>query len=536
MMDNRESKFSRCLSLFSDNNEISPRVVPLSAVAVNGAVVSKSPPASSTPPPSSRPSAPPHEPPPLLPTPPASAREFLLSRPRGAYTALAVSASGCAQFWQEHCERLAATLALLSEKSGEEEGQGGREPPPFPLFGAWHASSEGAVPLPLASLLGDALLPGVRAAVAAVREMQREEERQQEREILEAAGLTAAASTAREEGAAPLSSRCDGRGAVNVAVLLSEPVAAAEAAAGAAAEEEQQRQQQRRHPGSLPLDFAVFAWEASPPPPPPPTTTTTTTPAAGSEAEAALPVLSAAVVGGPRRRPHAKDSLWASAREPLERKLSEAILARLSADAAAAREAERVARSEASAACSLKAAAEATCEGLAGKFAEASRRAAEAEAELSKLRASLHATEQSHRKQLAGALTRLAAVSERAEAELKTCRGKLRAARREASRARREARAAGRARREAGAVVLAALRDVRRGEGRMAGEEEEEGTEAGATPNDSAAAPEAAPLSYSSLTPGQKEAALQLLFSRLRNVVFFPRSRRSSGGGCGGGE
>lgn len=85
-------------------------------------------------------------------------------------------------------------------------------------------------------------------------------------------------------------------------------------------------------------------------------------------------------------------------------------------------------------------------------------------------------------------------------------------------------------------MVLAALRDVRRGEGRMAGEEEEEGTEAGATPNDSAAAPEAAPLSYSSLTPGQKEAALQLLFSRLRNVVFFPRSRRSSGGGCGGGE
>ena len=329
MMDNRESKFSRCLSLFSDNNEISPRVVPLSAVAVNGAVVSKSPPASSTPPPSSRPSAPPHEPPPLLPTPPASAREFLLSRPRGAYTALAVSASGCAQFWQEHCERLAATLALLSEKSGEEEGQGGREPPLFPLFGAWHASSEGAVPLPLASLLGDALLPGVRAAVAAVREMQREEERQQEREILEAAGLTAAASTAREEGAAPLSSRCDGRGAVNVAVLLSEPVAAAEAAAGAAAEEEQQRQQQRRHPGSLPLDFAVFAWEASPPPPPPPPppTTTTTTPAAGSEAEAALPVLSAAVVGGPRRRPHAKDSLWASAREPLERKLSEAVFA-----------------------------------------------------------------------------------------------------------------------------------------------------------------------------------------------------------------
>ena len=50
---------------------------------------------------------------------------------------------------------------------------------------------------------------------------------------------------------------------------------------------------------------------------------------------------------------------------------SEAELARLSADAAAAREAERVARSEASAACSLKAAAEATCEGLAGKFAEA---------------------------------------------------------------------------------------------------------------------------------------------------------------------
>ena len=137
----------------------SARQGPLSALSINGVVVATSPP----------------RPPPLLPPPPASAREFLLSRPRGAYTALSISSSGCAQFWQEHCERLAATLVILSE--GEREGEreeraGEREEqlPPFPLFREWHASSERAVPLPLASLVGEALLPGVRAAVASVRE------------------------------------------------------------------------------------------------------------------------------------------------------------------------------------------------------------------------------------------------------------------------------------------------------------------------------------------------------------------------------
>ena len=121
----------------------------------------------------------------------------------------------------------------------------------------------------------------------------------------------------------------------------------------------------------------------------------------------------------------------------------------------------------------------------------------------------------------------------------------LRAARREASQARREARAAGRARREAGAVVLAALRDVRSGAflggpgekgeargggGGAAGASAAEATSAASATNDSA------PLSYSSLTPRQKEAALQLLFSRLRDVVFVPGRRRSRVGGGGGGE
>lgn len=89
-------------------------------------------------------------------------------------------------------------------------------------------------------------------------------------------------------------------------------------------------------------------------------------------------------------------------------------------------------------------------------------------------------------------------------------------------------------------MVLAALRDVRGGGAKEEGNAES-GTAAAAAALDGsaeAAAEAAAPLSFSSLTPRQKEAALQLLFSRLRNVVFVPgrSGRRSSGGGRGGGE
>lgn len=75
-------------------------------------------------------------------------------------------------------------------------------------------------------------------------------------------------------------------------------------------------------------------------------------------------------------------------------------------------------------------------------------------------------------------------------------------------------------------MVLAALREVRGGGGgggeAKGAEEGEERGEREATNNASSSAP-AAPLSYSSLTPRQKEAALQLLFLRLRDAVFVPK-------------
>ena len=285
----------------------SARQGPLSALSINGVVVATSPP----------------RPPPLLPPPPASAREFLLSRPRGAYTALSISSSGCAQFWQEHCERLAATLVILSE--GEREGEreeraGEREEqlPPFPLFREWHASSERAVPLPLASLVGDALLPGVRAAVASVRDLQRAGAGKEEAEVSAAAAAAAAgaATGEKEKDTAPASSSslCAGRGPVHVVVLLSDPVAKGT---------DEVPERIRQHPESLPLDVAVFAWEGGSP------SAAASPSSSASDAGPApsIPVLSlAAVVGGPRERPHAKDSLWARARRPLERKLAEAVL------------------------------------------------------------------------------------------------------------------------------------------------------------------------------------------------------------------
>lgn len=265
--------------------------MPLSAVAVNGVVVAASKATFGRDEQEALKSPSLQQPPP----PPKSARAFLLSRRRGAYTALAVSACGGAQFWQEHCERLAATLAIMAEaeekeEEKEEEGKAtttastSSSSSLFPSFRAWHASAERQVPLPLASLVGEAMLPSVRAAVSAVRGMQRRDEA--------STGTTTTAASSSH-------SRCAGRGTVNVVVLLSEP------------DEAPAPPTRNRHPESLPLDVAVFAWEAA--------SSTSSTPFLSSNP------LSAVVVGGARERPHAKDSSWVKAREPLEAKLSEAL-------------------------------------------------------------------------------------------------------------------------------------------------------------------------------------------------------------------
>lgn len=350
-MADREAQFLRCLGLFSGDDGPGPaRVGTVRAMAINGVAV-----AASSPPPTTMAPQPLQRlrsRPPPLPLPPASAREFLLSRPPGAYTAISVSSSGCAQFWQEHCERLAATLAILSEEEREEGGEREekrQEPPLFPLFRAWHAASEGGVPLPLPSLVGDALLPGVRAAVAAVRDLQRAEmEAFVAAEAVPAAEGGDAANNDDDDdeelkGTAPVSSsRCAGSGPVNVVALLTDP-----------AGDPEQRQQSFQHPESLPLDVAVFAWEAPRAPfwgsaaasaaaaaatafndasdvPSSPSASSSSSESrpsssSASEGPAFIPVLSAAVVvGGPRERPHAKDSRWVRDRQPLERKLAEA--------------------------------------------------------------------------------------------------------------------------------------------------------------------------------------------------------------------
>ena len=276
--------------------EAPPPLLPASAaLAINGMVVAKSASKSKTRPPQ-------------LPQPPASARDFLLSRPRGAYTALSVSPSGRAQFWQEHCERLAATLAILCEgdreSEAENEGENGNKQL-FPLFRAWHASSERAVPLPLASLVGDALLPSVRAAVSAVRELQREEELEGSSEGEEVVVVAEKDEEPAPSSSSSSSSRCAGPGPVSVVVLLSEPEAG-----------EEEVSEVQRHLEALPLDFSVFAWAGGG------GAAVAAAAAAPAAAEVAIPVVpAAAVVGGPRSRPHAKDSSWVRARAPLEAKL-----------------------------------------------------------------------------------------------------------------------------------------------------------------------------------------------------------------------
>jgi branched-subunit amino acid aminotransferase/4-amino-4-deoxychorismate lyase len=182
----------------------------------------------------------------LAPAPaPASPRAALAAAPRGAYTALAVTPARAVPHWQAHLERLAHSLVVLSRGEGGSEGC-------LPSFAAWHASREPALPLPLASLLGDAVLPTLRAAVDGV-------------------GVEA------------------GRDVFAV-VLLHEPAAPPAPPPPAAAT------------ASLlpPVDVVVYAWSPDPDAPPP------TSPAV------------AAVVGGPRPAPDAKDSGWVAARAPLE--------------------------------------------------------------------------------------------------------------------------------------------------------------------------------------------------------------------------
>ena len=84
--------------------------------------------------------------------------------------------------------------------------------------------------------------------------------------------------------------------------------------------------------------------------------------------------------------------------------------------------------------------------------------------------------------------------------------------------------------------MLAALRDVRNGGMASAAQEEEVTGRAAAaaeaeTPatTGGTATSDDTPLSFSSLTPGQKQAALQLLFSRLRDEVVFVSPRRGRG-------
>ena len=181
--------------------------------------------------------------------PPPTARAALASAPRGPYTVLSITPPPRAvPYWQAHAERLAHSLVVLAR-----QGEGGGASP-LPSFAAWHASREPAVPLPLPTLLADAVLPTLRAAVT---------------------GLS------------------DTRGApVFAAVLLHEPVKSDTAA-----------------PSSTldllpPVDVLAYAWSpdwgALPPAP-----------------------AVAAVVGGPRSSPDAKDSAWIAGRAPLEAALLE---------------------------------------------------------------------------------------------------------------------------------------------------------------------------------------------------------------------
>ena len=91
--------------------------------------------------------------------PPPSVKALLAGAPRGAYTALSVTAARAVPWWQAHCERLAHSLVVLAGTTDA-----------LPSFRAWHDEREAGVPLPLASLVGEAVLPSLRAAVAGLGE------------------------------------------------------------------------------------------------------------------------------------------------------------------------------------------------------------------------------------------------------------------------------------------------------------------------------------------------------------------------------
>lgn len=179
--------------------------------------------------------------------PPTSARAALASAPRGPYTVLSITPPPRGvPYWQAHAERLAHSLVVLAR-----DGEDGASTP-LPSFAQWHASREPSVPLPLPTLVADAVLPTLRAAVAGLGDTQ----------------------------GAP----------VFAAVLLHEPTKSGTTTPSPASP-------------TLdvlpPVDVLAYAWSPDGDAPPP------------------APAI-AAVVGGPRRAPDAKDSAWIAARAPLE--------------------------------------------------------------------------------------------------------------------------------------------------------------------------------------------------------------------------